>query len=265
MASRLTLAAGCAVALMLMGAVQARAAAWTEAQGQGQVIGDVYHTDSQKGFDPNGHVTGINGYHKTEVTVYGDYGITPKLTGFVQTGLERVTIDNQDATQGLGYSEIGGRYKLTSLDAGALSIQASVRLPGSSRVNGPAQVGNTDTQEDLRVLYGQAFKVAGKDAFIDLEGGYRFRNGAPPNEYHLDATVGLRPTAKLLLLAQMFGTISDGAGTGVFTKYRYYNAQVGAAYDITPHWTVQAAWVGTVYGQNALQERGFNIGLWHKY
>lgn len=255
--------AGAILALGVSGGAQA--AAWTQQQGQGQLIADVYHTNSKQGFNAAGNTVPITGYKKTEVNIYAEYGISDRFTSFFQTGLQSVDVKGVDSSDGLGYSEMGGRYKLFGPEGGAVSVQGSVRVPGRKGVKGPAQVGNSDTQFDLRAMWGQSFKLAGRDGFFNIEGGYRLRNGAPPNETHIDLTLGYRPVPKLLVLAQSFTTASDGAGTGVFTKYHYTNLKLGAAVDVTDDWTLQAAWVGTVDGKNALRERGFNLGAWRKF
>jgi hypothetical protein len=183
----------------------------------------------------------------------------------VTPSVSHVNVQSGDDSTGLGYTEFGARYRIAAGDGGVLSLQGSVRIPGKKRRDNIAQIGATDSEIDLRVLGGTSFKLAGMDGFIDLQAGYRIRNGGPPNEFRLDATFGVRPADKLLLMAQSFNVISDGAGTGVFGKGRYSNLYLSGVYDVDKRWSVQLGAIGTVSGRNALRERGFLVSLWRRF
>lgn len=245
---------------------QAHAGAWPQAEGQGQVIVTGIYSHSGKGFDAKGKTVDIDDYTKEEVYFLAEYGLTEDLTLLVTPSFSHVDVDRADAeTNGLGYTELGARYRLAHGASTVFSLQGSVRIPGKKRRDSIAQVGATDSEIDLRALVGKSFKIGGSDAFVDLQGGYRIRNGQPPSEFRLDATLGIRPAPKLLLLAQAFNTKSDGAGRGIFGKYRYTNAYVSGVYDIAPRWSLQVGALATVSGRNALRERGVLAGVWFRF
>lgn len=254
-----------AVALTCALAGQAHASAWPQKQGEGQAILTGVTSHSDKGFDSSGNTVDINDYDKDEAYLLVEYGVTDDLTVLATPSYSHVNVENGDKTSGLGYTELGARYRLGKTDASVFSVQGSVRLPGKKRRDSIAQVGATDSEIDLRALAGTAFKLGGADAFADFQAGYRIRNGQPPNEFRYDASFGIRPTPRLLLVAQSFNVVSDGNGRGIFAKYRYSNLYASAIYDVTPKWSVQAGVLGTVAGRNALRERGLLIGLWRRF
>lgn len=246
-------------------AAPAHASAWPQPQGEGQVIVTGVHSHSDKGFDAAGNTVDINDYDKTEAYVLVEYGVTEDLTVLATPSFSHVTVDRGDKSSGPGYTELGARYRLASSDDTVLSVQGSFRIPGKKRRDSIAQIGATDSEIDLRALAGVSFKLGGKDGFVDFQPGYRIRNGGPPNEFRYDATFGIRPAPKLLLLAQSFNVISDGDGSGIFKRYRYSNLYASAVYDVAPKWSLQAGVLGTVAGRNSLRERGFLVGLWRRF
>lgn len=255
-----------AAALVGLGfSAQAQASAWPQKQGEGQVILTGVHSHSDKGFDAAGDTVEINDYDKDEAFLLVEYGLTDDLTVLVTPSFSHVKVENGDKSTGPGYTELGARYRLGSGESTVFSVQGSFRIPGKKRRDSIAQIGATDSEIDLRGLAGASFKLGGADAFADFQGGYRIRNGGPPNEFRYDATIGVRPAGKLLLLAQSFNVISDGDGRGIFGKYRYSNLYASAVYDVTPRWSIQAGVLGTVAGRNALRERGVLIGIWRRF
>lgn len=243
----------------------AHASAWTQPEGRGQVIVTGVYSHSDKGFDPSGDTIEINDYDKIEAYALIEYGVTDDLTVMATPSFSHVKVANGGKTSGPGYTELGARYRLGKSDDTVFSLQGSFRIPGKKRRDNIAQIGATDSEIDLRALAGASFKLGGKDGFTDFQAAYRIRNGAPPNEFRFDATFGVRPTPDLLLLAQSFNVISDGNGSGIFTKYRYSNLYASAVYDVTPNWSLQAGVLGTVAGRNALRERGLLIGIWGRF
>lgn len=251
--------------ILLFTAGTAHASAWPQPEGEGQVILTGVYSHSDKGYDADGETINIDDYTKTEAYLLVEYGVTADLTVLATPSFSHVEVENGDDSTGLGYTEFGARYRLAHSDASVFSVQGSVRIPGKKRRDNLAQVGSTDSEIDLRALAGTAFKLGGKDGFVDLQAGYRFRNGGPPNEFRLDATLGYRPAKKFLLLAQSFNVISDGSGTGIFGRHKYSNLYLSGVYDVSSKWSIQAGAFGTLAGENALRERGGLLSIWRRF
>lgn len=232
---------------------------------QGQVIATFYYSNSDKGWDRNGRSIDIADYQKVELYLLAEYRATDELTLIATPSFRNVSVEDGDDTRGLGYTELGARYDLAAGEGWTVAAQGTVRIPGSTRQDNLAQVGNTNMEYDARLRGTYGFAVGLDSAFIDVQTSYRFRAGDPPNEFHGDVTVGYRPVSDLLLMAQSFNTISDGRGAGIFDRYRYHNVQLSAVKDVGNGVSIQAGWLGTVAGENALRERGFFGGLWVRF
>lgn len=256
-------AAVAAIALLSpLAAAPAGAQAFTQEKGHGRVITSLLWSDSGKGFDDRGRVLEIADYQKTEIYFAAEYGVTDDLTLLVTPSLRDVSVRGGDDSRGLGFTDVGARYRVAQRGNLVVSAQGLVRIPGMKRRDSLAQVGVTDMEYDLRLQGGYGF---GSGSFAILEGGYRLRAGDPPNAVNIDATLGIRAAPRLLLLASSYNAISDGAGRGVFRRYRYHNVYFSGAYDVGRHVTVQLGASGTVAGRNALRERGLLAGLWYRY
>lgn len=244
----------------------AYASAWTQPEGTGQVIVTTINTTSHKGYDGNGDSRDIPDYDKSEVYALAEYGVTDDLTLMATPSFSDVHTEGPGGdTSGLGYTEFGARYRLDRTDNAVFSVQGTVRLRGERRHDTLGQVSAEGNEYDVRLLGGTSFVLAGMNGFVDVQGGYRLRDRAPPNEFHFDATLGIRPAKSLLLMAQSFNTISDGVGSGGFPKYRYSNVYVSGVVDVTSSISLQVGGIGTVSGQNALRERGFMAGVWFRW
>lgn len=264
MMKKTAIALAALAALILPGT--ALASAWTQEAGKGQVIVTGVYSNSTKGYDGNGDTIDISDYEKLEAYALIEYGVTDDLTLMVNPSFRHVGIEGPGAdTSGLGYTELGARYRVAHGDGWVASVQGTARIPGKKRTDSLAKVGSTDAEYDFRALVGKGFKLGQTDAFVDLQGGYRLRAGDPPNEYHADVTLGVRPAKKLQVIGQLFNTFSDGAGQGVFNSYRYHNAYLSAVYDIDDHLSFQIGGLATLGGKNALRERGVITGLWYRF
>ncbi|PEQ10496.1 hypothetical protein B2G71_21965 [Novosphingobium sp. PC22D] len=228
-----------------------------------QAIASFYYSNSKQGYDGNGDRIDIADYRKLELYLLTEYRVSDDVTLVLTPSLREVSVEGPDNdSSGLGYTDVGARYRFAEGDGWSLAAQGTVRIPGDTRPDVLAQIGSTDAEYDarLRGIYG--FASGSDSGFVDIQGAYRLRDGDPPNEFHLDVTAGYRPVETLLVMAQSFNTFSDGDGRGIFNRYRYHNAQLSAVYDVAPGLSLQAGWLGTLGGENALRERGAFGGVW---
>lgn len=248
--------------LCLFGATTAKADTFLRPEGQGRVIVNAVFTDSPRGFDDSGDVIDIGDYDQDQAYVTAEYGLTEDLTIILAPSYRKVSVENGDDTSGLGYTEVGARYRLAEGTNWLVSAQALVRIPGKGRSDRIAQLGNTSTDIDGRV--GAAYFDG--PWFASAEGGYRLRSGDLPNEFHADLSTGVNASDQLLLLATLANTISNGSGEGFFDQeYRYSDAYLSAVYQVTDRVSLQAGYTATLYGRNALRQRGPLIGVWLEF
>ena len=196
-----------------------------------------------------------------------DYGAYDRLTLFGQLGGEsyRLSAPGADAYNGLDYTTLGARYQAFKSDPFVVSFEASALIPGAREASRLAQMGNTGAGADVRALAGYSFAVGGLPAFLDAEFGYRFRTLGPPSEWHGDLTLGLKPTARLMLLAQSFNTLSDGSGAPGFPAWGQSLMQISAVYALDDVWSLQAGAFASLAVRNTNSERGLTMAVWRKF
>jgi hypothetical protein len=251
---------------VLVSPCAAVAGAWTLPQGSGQAVLTLTGSSANSAFDGSGLAPAPR-YNKLEPQGLFEYGVTDQFTVIAAPGLQHVDIASPtDARRtGLGYTELGGRYRLLQAGSWVLSGQATLRVPGTNATSNPAAIGYTGAETDIRGLAGYGFVLRTMPAFVDLQVAQRFRAGAPPNELRADATFGLQVAPQWLLLAQSFNVFSEGAGRAPFTSYDYYKLQLSAVYSLTAAVSLQLGGFTTYAGRNALQENGALVGAWYRY
>ncbi len=254
--------------LLLAASSPALAGAWTQPKGHGQVTVSTLWSQATENFDNSRSLVSTPRYRKFELQGLLEYGLSDRFTAMVSPGLQEIDIASPtDAKRaGLGYSDIGGRYRFWQGDGWVFSGQSLVRIPGTNQDSNPAAVGYTEPELDMRALFGHDFAAFGVPGFLDFQVAQRFRFGDPPDEFRFDATLGLRPWPRWMLLVQSFNVISEGAGsTALYPSYDYEKLQLSVVYSLTPSLSLQFGGFTTYSGLNSLQENGLVAGLWYNF
>lgn len=248
-------------------AAPAMAGAWTLRPGEGLALVTGTASRANRGFDGDWRSGAAARTDKFELQAWLEYGLGERFTAIVSTGLQHLAIAAPvDASRtGLGYSEFGGRFGLFENATSVVSVQATMRMPGTFDDSNPAAIGYANTEYDLRALFGTSFSIAGRSAFIDLQVAQRARAGDPPDEFRADLTFGLRLQPRWLLLAQSFNVISQGGSAPSFPAYEYHKLQLSAVYDVAPNWALQFGAFTTYAGRNSLQENGAVFSVWYRF
>ncbi len=242
----------------------AHADGWTMPAGQGRMIVTGIDSHAADSFDSHGHAFNAGNYDQQTVYFSTEYGLTDSFSLLATPSLRRVAVQNGRDSFGLGYTELGGRYRLADGSDWVVSLRSTVMIPGKRRDDVPAQIGSTDVQEDTRIEVGKSFKLLGLDGYSIAEAGYRFRSRGEPDEMHADLQLGLHVAKRLMLQANSYSTFSNGAGSR-YPSYRYSSVYAGAVYDLTDHVALQLGGLATVSGRNALRERGVYTGVWLRF
>ena len=245
----------------------AHAGAWLQPKGRGLLILSGTMLSSGRAFDDDGGLFDVPRYNKFELGGWLEYGLTDHFTAILQPELRSVSIARPtDAGRtGLGYTGIGARIGLWSNDTSVISFQTLLRVPGSSDESDPAQAGSTETEEDIRLLYGRSFRLGAWPAFLDTEFAYRFRGGDAPDEICSDVTFGVRPRPGLMLMAQSFSTFARGEARGFYDVGWEWKAAASVVWDFAPDWSMQLGGVAALAGENTLRERGGFVALWKRF
>lgn len=248
-------------------AESALAGAWTQHKGEGLVIVTLAHSQADQRFDAVGELQDQPEFRKTELRTYLEYGLTDWATLVAQPEWRTKEIGEGPGEQvsGFGRADLGVRVRLWQRESWVGSVQASVRAPGGGDPLAPANGGDTEWELDGRLLLGRGGTVLGRNAFTDMQLGYRHRFGDPADELRLDMTLGVDITPKILAIAQSFNTVSVGVPRGGFLSTREQKLSASIVYRIDEVWSVQAGGIIAPVGSNALNERGGFVSLWRKF
>lgn len=254
-----------AIVLSILAASSAKAGPWTMGAGEGRVITSVIYSHSAKSFDSSGERIDAPDYDQLMAFFLTEYGVTDDLTLIANPGVKWVGIEGQDDESGIDSVELGARYRLFHDDRMVVSAQLSGFVPGTLRNEPVPQISGNRPQFEARLQAGYGFNLGKLNGFASIEGGYRIRTGAPPDEFRGDATLGVHATSRLMLIGNLFNTWSNGAGQPGFPSYRYSNLYAGSVYELSPRLSFQIGGLATVTGRNALRERGLYSGFWLKF
>lgn len=245
----------------------AHAGAFLQEEGHGQILAIGTFTPSATYFDGRGALFHGGAYRKAELPVVVEYGLRDDVTLLFGASLLSVSAGAAPSFDyhGLGGATFGARMKLFAAPEMVVSFQAVAKVADVVDDGSPATVGQTDNQFDLRLLMARSFQLAGYPAFVDVQAGYRYRAGAPPSEWVLDLTFGIRPQPRWLVLVQNFNVASDGRGGPGFPATRYSKAQASIVYEFAEGWSVQAGLLTTFAGLNAWREQGAVLGVWRRF
>lgn len=256
----------CATAFL--GSVErAAASAWNRAAGDGLAIFDFTLGAGTDYFDGRGKLAPARAYTKNELAGYVEYGATDWLMLVARPSFEDIRIGAPGAGRytGLGSTAAGAQLHVLDFGPAVLAVQGTFSLPGTTSRRNPAEIGNTARESDLRVLGGVGFDLGPYTAFIDAQGSYRIRSSGAAAQWHADLTFGLYPLPKLLLLLQSITVMPTGPGVAWFPSARSSKVGLTGVYEVTRAWSVQLGAFTTVYGRDALRERGLTTGIWYRF
>ena len=251
-------------ASLLLPDLPAFAGAWTQPDGQGQIIETLFGWFGQ---GPSSGAPAASRESKVEAQTYLEYGLADRLTFVGQLGLERYALSppTQDVYTGFDYSGAGLRAKLWSDDAWVFSLEASAFVSGARDAARSAQAGDTGPAVDARALVGRNLTLFGLPAFFDGEAGYRLRTQGPPSEFHADLTLGVAWTPRAQIFAQVFNTVSNGGGASGFSAWESHKGQLSVVYALDDKWSLQVGGFATLYRRNVNSEYGALVAVWRRF
>jgi hypothetical protein len=148
------------LALACAAAQEARASAFLEPPGEGDIITASEFSGSTRAFDRDGKLIPIPAYDKFEIASYVEYGLTDRLTLIAQPFFETAH-QNSTAVTTPG-TDIGSRFGLAEFGPTVLSIQGVLHIPFDSGQLPQAEFDEDDVfAGDLRLLLGHAFEIGG--------------------------------------------------------------------------------------------------------
>lgn len=245
----------------------AKASAWPLEKGRGQLILTQLYDSTDQSFGPDDDAVYPVDFEKHEISVYGEYGLTPALTFVTRLAYQNVSLEIEsgaDAARGLAASEVGLRQTLWRDERSVVSAQATVILPGAGENVTDIFFGDGETDFEARLLAGHSFSWRGRNGFAEAQAGYRLRGGDFANEQRLDLTLGYEVTDKLLVMGQGFFLASDKSH-GLNRDYQSARGQLSAVYWLSDRRAVQIGGLATVAGENIIRERSVFAAYWIRF
>jgi hypothetical protein len=261
-------AAAAAAILALSPVDAAKAGAWLQPEGRGQIIFNPSVMVASQRFDRTGRPARSDRFVKQDAQTLVEYGLRENVTVSLATGARGETQPIEGAVQQVLTSTLGGGLRVGVWRSDDLVVSAQLRaatgfersLPALQRRFGPRH------EIEARVLAGYSFRIGGLPAFVEAQAGYRWRSTGRADEALLDLSVGVRPIERLQVILQVFNTTAlQRDGYGGRDRPRQHKLQGSVVVDVTETWSVQAGGFVSLAGRSALREQGVLLGVWRKF
>ncbi len=253
--------------LVLFARNPAHAGAWLLPAGSGQFIAGVGYSEGSRRFDQSGQSVVAPAFRKAEASGFLEYGETDWLSLILAPTLAHEHDGPATNTvTGSDSSAFGARLALYQAQGRVIALQALIQPPTANETVAEqlANGGARDGAIDVRLMFGQSFSLCGWSAFIDIDPGVRLRANPFPDEKRLDATLGVRPRPRLLVLIQDFSSFASSSGA-LIAATSYSKLQGSVVYDLSPIWSVQVGGFRTFAGRDIVRETGPMGALWYSF
>ncbi|MEI9906432.1 MAG: hypothetical protein WDN06_22925 [Asticcacaulis sp.] len=240
----------------------ALAGAWPQAPGETQVIASYEPGTATRAFDSSGDRTlALSTWQQTDATLFIDHGVSQHFTFTAKVDLQSYKTATARFS-GLGSLELGGRWTVHQGKTFVLALGASA-IGGQGRRETFDMAGKHGTDYDLRAYAGHAFKIRGIDAFVDLQAA-RYLRQKETNQWRLDATLGVKPSPRWMVMAQVFAGQTDKQAWG---QSKWANTQLSVVRNFGPqqNLSLQLAVRQTVAGRSVPAVNAVVISLWKRF
>ena len=193
-------AAVCAPFLFTPG--PARAGAWTQKAGAGQVIATTGQDVSPVGNLASGQVA----QGSTLSQIYVEYGLWDGLTIGGGAFAEIAPDGGEDGSASVS---VFARQRIWQSDTGGVAaLQIGYSQPVEKLIGSAFAATNPDSTPEvqLRALYGRGFWGNWGNAFVSMEAGYDWRSEGAPDELRFDISTGYQPFDCCMGILGVFAT-----------------------------------------------------------
>ncbi|REL34637.1 hypothetical protein [Thalassotalea euphylliae] len=250
----------------------ANAGAWVPKQGEGynKLAYAYYEADEFRGDNDN-----FSEFIGENTSFYGEYGLGNNFAVYGQLlyqSLEQTDANNVKQTNnGFGDAEIGIRYQWQA-DPFVLSTSFLAKLPYLYDEDDDLALGNGQEDYELRVLLGKSLNQYG---YLGAEFGYRYRSGAPSDEYRYLLEYGFSVNKNLYLRTKLDGVLSaenaDSNASDTNANLLVVPEFDSGKWELTAGWTfdsssknkwgLELTYTQDIYGKNTLEGDSIQLGL----
>ncbi|MDI7774615.1 hypothetical protein [Asticcacaulis sp. EMRT-3] len=245
-------------------AAGAWAAAWPEDPGHSEIIASFEPGSASRGYDATGHADApLDNWRQTEASLYIDHGVTSRFSLATKLNFKVYNTDNIKFS-GLSSLEIDGRYALHVGNDYVLAVGAGLEGLGKGRRSDYDNLfGRQGTDLDLRIYLGRNFRIARTPAFIDLQAARHIRQ-FNPDEWRLEGTLGLKPSPRWMVMAQVFSGRADRQN-GYQAQWLNTELSVVRSLGASQKTSLQLGLRQTTAGRNVPRVNAFIVSLWRRY
>ena len=215
--------AACVLLMMSLTCVPIAASAnpWLKDAGAGELISNATVTRQQSGLAPGTQASAFSDLHL-------EYGVVNDVTLVVDSSFQQYVVNGMTRSV-FDTAWAGTRVALKRWDNSILSFEAVGGISGirqNALPDAPLALNGT---AEARLMFGQGFDLFARHAFAGIEGGWRWRAGAPADEFLLDGIAGIAPWQSALLMLQSFAIAGAGPARGAYRRYDLVKLQFSLA------------------------------------
>ncbi len=248
----------------------ARAGAWLQEQGRGEVITSLRLYGTAEFFDDKGHKSTIPLFTKTELSPYFEYGVDDKLTLGAEFSMAAATngVAEYDDSLHLNYSygNIFARTYLYKDDSHVISLEPGIDFPNTIGVDLVSDGGKPIPEIKINFGYG-AKDNRELSHFIDARIKYRYRYEDDLNPIlKSEITFGYRLDYYYVIMAQLSDEWTLGGVKNVYPgNYNLVKPQISLLYDPNEVVAQQLSLSTNIKGKNTGAGYGFVYSVWYRF
>ncbi len=244
------------------------AGAWVKEPRSAEIISMISVHSAHFAYDQFGKPSVKLNFSKQEMSLYGEYGLYPNLSLVGRFAMQNISLSRQnvlETNEGLGASKVAIKRKLPNFGSWVFSAQIGVSIPGAVENGLDLRLGEGNLEWSIKGLAGRAFTVMDTNGFIDVQVSREFRSNYIPNEWHVDATIGLYPTKKIMTMVQVFSLYGDQAKRAGTRTLSLTRVQGSFVYFLNEKNGVQVYVSTPIFGKNLIADRAFGIAYWRRF
>jgi hypothetical protein len=273
------------VCMLLVAAELFAGGPWTRQQGHGFVQLGFSALRAKNIYELDGSKKPINTLGDYTLQLYGEYGITDKLTASLIIPFKRETLDRLialpgnvelfpgDSKNGIADIDVELKYGIVQSDVVvSAALWAGLPVGDNNQPNG-LLTGDGELNVGVKLLAGKSFYPA--PFYVTADIGYNRRSNNFSDEVLFNAEVGYAPIEQLYLLLTFAGKKSTKNGTaanasngstGLYTNDQEYLALIPKIYfKFNEHYGVSAGISTAFSGKNVAATLVYNIGVAYEF
>lgn len=256
---------------------------WPQSKGSGYFKLSQNYIGSPNFFAPDGSIVEITTIQLFTTSLYGEYGITNRLTGlvyfpfFVRNTLNDVQFNQNgvivpgDAFQSVGDTDIGFKYGIIVNKPIVVSASLILGLPLGVTAGGSSQILQTgDGEFNQMVKIDVSHSFYPKPFYVSAYVAFNNRTNDFSDEVRFGAEIGFTlkkfiPILKLNVIESLYNGDAEAAQNGIFSNNtEYVSPTVELNYQASEKWGVSGSGGFAFSGKNILASPNWGVGLYYK-